>query len=176
MALMPCSRAKFTVTDVQDRVQVPHFIKIIFFLGNYLASGWNLKTNVSGLTVCPIKVENLTSTSFITCYRHVPVSESSSSGTNGISRGFAYIHIHTYIHLDIDQPRVWMCRSTLRQSSGLITSNTDLIFTLQRSMVTLSTTRFNIKKSLRSAHTVYLCGSENKQRLFHYTALTDWFL
>jgi hypothetical protein len=27
--------------------------------------------------------------------------------------------------------------------------------------------------------TVYLCvlcGSENKQRLFHYTALTDWFL
>jgi hypothetical protein len=32
---------------------------------------------------------------------------------------------------------------------------------------------------LRSAHTVYLCvlcGSENKQRLCHYTALTDWFL
>jgi hypothetical protein len=31
---------------------------------------------------------------------------------------------------------------------------------------------------LRSAHTVYLCvlcGSENKQRLFPYTALTDWF-
>ena len=30
----------------------------------------------------------------------------------------------------------------------------------------------------RSAHTVYLCvlcGSENKQRLFHCTALTDWF-
>jgi hypothetical protein len=32
---------------------------------------------------------------------------------------------------------------------------------------------------LRSAHTVYLwvlCGSENKQRLFPYTTLTDWFL
>jgi hypothetical protein len=32
---------------------------------------------------------------------------------------------------------------------------------------------------LRSAHTVYLCvlcGSENKRRLFHYTALTDWLL
>jgi hypothetical protein len=32
---------------------------------------------------------------------------------------------------------------------------------------------------LRSAHTVCLCplcGSENKQRLFPYTALTDWFL
>jgi hypothetical protein len=36
-----------------------------------------------------------------------------------------------------------------------------------------------ILKILRSAHTVYLyvlCGSENKQRLFHCTALTDWFL
>jgi hypothetical protein len=33
--------------------------------------------------------------------------------------------------------------------------------------------------AVRSAHTVYLCvlcGSENKQRLFHYIALTDWFL
>jgi hypothetical protein len=33
-------------------------------------------------------------------------------------------------------------------------------------------------KILRSAHTVYLCVlcvSENKQRLFHCTALTDWF-
>jgi len=32
---------------------------------------------------------------------------------------------------------------------------------------------------LRSAHTVYLCvlcGSENKQRLFHCTALTDWLV
>ena len=32
---------------------------------------------------------------------------------------------------------------------------------------------------LRSAHTLYLCvlcGSQNKQRLFPYTALTDWFL
>ena len=32
---------------------------------------------------------------------------------------------------------------------------------------------------LRSDHTVYLCvlcGSENKERLFPYTALTDWFL
>jgi hypothetical protein len=31
---------------------------------------------------------------------------------------------------------------------------------------------------LRSALTVYLCvlcGSENKQRLFPYTTLTDWF-
>jgi len=25
-------------------------------------------------------------------------------------------------------------------------------------------------------HLCVLCGSENKQRLFPYTALTDWFL
>jgi hypothetical protein len=33
--------------------------------------------------------------------------------------------------------------------------------------------------AVRSAHTMYLCvlcGSENKQRLFHCKALTDWFL
>jgi hypothetical protein len=32
---------------------------------------------------------------------------------------------------------------------------------------------------LRTVHTLYLyvlCGSENKQRLFRYTILTDWFL
>jgi len=34
-------------------------------------------------------------------------------------------------------------------------------------------------RNLRSAHTVYLrvlCGSQNKQKLFPHTELTDWFL
>jgi hypothetical protein len=37
----------------------------------------------------------------------------------------------------------------------------------------------NIKIIPRSAHTVYLCvlcGSQNKQRSFPYTTLTDWFV
>jgi len=37
----------------------------------------------------------------------------------------------------------------------------------------------NASKTLRAAHTVHLsvlCGSENKQRLFPYTALIDWFV
>ena len=37
----------------------------------------------------------------------------------------------------------------------------------------------NALKVPRSAHTAYLCvlcGSENKQRLFPYTALNDWFV
>ena len=41
------------------------------------------------------------------------------------------------------------------------------------------TTTLDIKEILRSEHTVYLwvlCGSQNKKRLFPYTALTDWFL
>jgi len=29
---------------------------------------------------------------------------------------------------------------------------------------------------LHSAHPVYLCGSQYKQRLFPYTTLTDWFI
>jgi hypothetical protein len=39
--------------------------------------------------------------------------------------------------------------------------------------------QFNIQQFLRSAHTVWLRVlylSENKQRLFPYTALIDWFL
>jgi len=46
-------------------------------------------------------------------------------------------------------------------------------------MVIIRTAVFNIQKILPSAHTVTLCvlqGSQNKQRLFPYTALTDWFL
>jgi hypothetical protein len=48
----------------------------------------------------------------------------------------------------------------------------DLVLTLQSPAPVLTYT------ILRSAHTVYLCvlyGSENKQRLFHCTALPDWF-
>ena len=37
--------------------------------------------------------------------------------------------------------------------------------------------RFNLSLlSARRVHLCVLCGSENKQRLFPYTALTDWFL
>jgi hypothetical protein len=54
------------------------------------------------------------------------------------------------------------------------------LFTVQIAVVTIYITSFNIKKKmLRSAHTVYLCvlcGFQNKQRLFPYTALTDWFV
>jgi hypothetical protein len=47
-----------------------------------------------------------------------------------------------------------------------------------RTVVTMFATSLTFT-IIRSAHTVYLCvlcGSENKQRLFHCTALTGWFL
>jgi len=57
---------------------------------------------------------------------------------------------------------------------------------MYRTMVTICTAQWSLYVPLglaftipRSAHTVYfcvLCGSQNKQPLFPYTTLTDWFL
>jgi hypothetical protein len=50
---------------------------------------------------------------------------------------------------------------------------------MYRIVVTICTTMISISQILRSAHSLYLCvwcGSQNKQRLFPYTALTDWFV
>jgi len=49
---------------------------------------------------------------------------------------------------------------------------------MYRTVVIICTTSLTFT-ILRSAHTVYLCelcGSQNKQRLLPYTALTDWFV
>jgi hypothetical protein len=44
--------------------------------------------------------------------------------------------------------------------------------------VTLRTAQFSIQQShiLPTLYLCVLCGSENKQRLFPYVALTDWFV
>ena len=52
--------------------------------------------------------------------------------------------------------------------------NRDLTLSSPVVIICTSSLTFTI---LRSAHTVYLyvlCGTENKQQLFPYTALTDW--
>jgi len=52
------------------------------------------------------------------------------------------------------------------------------ILNLQNPVVTICTASLTFK-ILRSAHIVYLCvlyGSENKERLFPNTAITDLFL
>ena len=50
---------------------------------------------------------------------------------------------------------------------------------MYRTVVTICTARFNILQFYVLPTQLYLCvlcGSENKQRLFPYTALTDWFV
>jgi len=50
---------------------------------------------------------------------------------------------------------------------------------IYRTVVTICTTRFNTHKSYVLPTQLYLCvlcGSQNKQPLFPYTALTDWFV
>jgi hypothetical protein len=53
-----------------------------------------------------------------------------------------------------------------------------MLLRLEISVVTLYTTRFNIQKlyDLSTKYIFILCMDVNKQRLFPYTALTDWFL
>ena len=49
---------------------------------------------------------------------------------------------------------------------------------MYRTVVTICTTSLTFT-TLRSTHTLYLCvlcGSQNKQPLFPYTTLTDWFV
>ena len=51
--------------------------------------------------------------------------------------------------------------------------------TLQGPVVDICTARFNINKFRVLPTQLYLCvlcGSKNKQRLFPYTELNDWFL
>jgi len=57
---------------------------------------------------------------------------------------------------------------------------------MYRTVVTIYTAQWSLyvppvehSEILRPAHTVHLCvlcGSGNKQRLFPYTTLTDWFV
>jgi hypothetical protein len=53
-----------------------------------------------------------------------------------------------------------------------------LVFITETECVYCAVRTGSLNIILRSAHTVclcVLCGSQNKQRLFLYTALTDWF-
>jgi hypothetical protein len=49
---------------------------------------------------------------------------------------------------------------------------------MYRTVVAICTTRFNIQQFyVLPTQCIYvLCGSQNKQPLFPYTALTDWFV
>ena len=76
---------------------------------------------------------------------------------------------------------VFMCFVWIWEQTAIISlySINWLVFIIETECVYCAVRTGSLYIILRSAHTVYLCvlcGSENKQRLFHCTALTDWFL
>jgi len=76
---------------------------------------------------------------------------------------------------------IFMCFMWIWEQTAIISlySINWLVFITETECVYCAVRTGSLYIFLRSAHTVYLCvlcGSENKQRLFPYTALTDWFL
>jgi len=76
---------------------------------------------------------------------------------------------------------VFMCFVWIWEQTAIISlySINWLVFITETECVYCAVRTGSLYTILRSAHTLYLCvlcGSENKQRLFPYTALTDWFL
>ena len=76
---------------------------------------------------------------------------------------------------------VFMCFVWIWEQTAIISlySINWLVFVTETECVYCAVLTGSLYIILRSAHTVYLCvlcGYENKQRLFPYTALTDWFL
>jgi len=89
------------------------------------------------------------------------------------------------------EPEMTLCGESTEHESGprpkgntystdvTMAQLSDIVLIIQSPVVTIRTATFNISKIVRSAHTVYLCvlcGSENKQGLLPYTALTGWFV
>ena len=77
--------------------------------------------------------------------------------------------------------RVFMCFVWIWEQTAIISlySINWLVFITETECVYCEVRTGSLYIILRSAHTVclcVLCGSENKQRLCPYTALTDWFL
>ena len=76
---------------------------------------------------------------------------------------------------------VYMCLVWMSEQTAIIFlySINWLVFITETECVYCAVRTGSLYIIPRSAHTVYLCvlcGSENKQRLFPYTTLTDWFL
>ena len=129
------------------------------------------------------------------CWKLGHVFPSCCYNTNGCLCSRHWRKLSLLLHLTLKVPAVTICtaqRSLYVPHSGHYMYRTAVnICTAQRSLyvphsghymyctvVTICPTSLTYT-ILRSAHTVYLCvlcGSENKQRLFPYTTLTDWFV
>jgi len=76
---------------------------------------------------------------------------------------------------------VFMCFVWISEQTAIISlySINSLVCITETKCVYSAVRTGSLYTILRSDHTVYLCvlcGSENKQRLFPYTALTHWFV
>jgi len=76
---------------------------------------------------------------------------------------------------------VFMCFVWISEQTAIISlyNINCLVFITETECVHCAVRTGCLNIILHSAHTVYLCvlcGSQNKQRLFPYTTLTDWFL
>ena len=86
-----------------------------------------------------------------------------------------------YIILRSAHTAVFMCFVWISEQTAIISlyNINWLVFITETECVYCAVRTGSLYIILRSAHTVYLCvlcGSQNKQPLFPYTALTDWFL
>ena len=93
-------------------------------------------------------------------------------------RGTDWIFIH---NSTLCTNSVFVCFVWISEQTAIVSLNSNnwLVFITETECVYCAVRTGSLYIILRSAHTVYfcvLCGSPNKQRLFPYTALTDWFL
>jgi len=98
--------------------------------------------------------------------------------TECLLRGTDWVFIYNFTFCPHS---VFMCFVWIWERTAIISlySINWLVFITETERVYCAVRTGSLYIILRSAHTVYLCvlcGYENKQRLFPYTALTDWFL
>jgi oligoribonuclease (3'-5' exoribonuclease) len=96
------------------------------------------------------------------------IDRHTKNGTHSHIREQKYTHAHTHTHTN-QYVKVNMLRCL-----GIKGVNTDREFNLLHFMTEMYT--YYVYCAVRTESLCVLCGSENKQRLFPYIALTDWFL
>jgi len=92
-----------------------------------------------------------------------------------VRTGYLYKILRSAPHI------VFMCFVCISEQTAIISlySINWLVCITERGSVYCAVRTGSLYTILHSAHTVYLCvlyGSQNKQLLFPYTALTDWFV
>jgi len=93
-----------------------------------------------------------------------------------VTSGTLFAYVYRYIHYSASH---WPSSVAFMQKYSRVPIYLFLEYITFRSPVLLTYRQVQHSAILRSAHTVYLCvlcGSQNKQPLFRYTTLTDWFV